>query len=39
MDGLRVDSMLALGRWQRGLEDPPLLNLGTSVDLTIRKLA
>ena len=31
--------VFALERWQPGAEDPPFLNVGTGVDLTIRALA
>ena len=39
VDDLGDACAFALERWQPGPEDPPFLNVGTGVDLTIRALA
>lgn len=39
VDDLGEACVFALERWQPGPEDPPFLNVGTGVDLTIRALA
>ena len=39
VDDLGEACVFALERWQPGAHDPPFLNLGTGVDLTIRELA
>jgi GDP-L-fucose synthase len=39
VDDLGEACVFALERWQPGAEDPPFLNVGTGVDLTIRALA
>jgi len=39
VDDLGEACVFALERWQPGSEDPPFLNVGTGVDLTIRALA
>ena len=39
MDDLGEACVFALEGWQPGAEDPPFLNVGTGVDLTIRALA
>ncbi|WP_341884194.1 GDP-L-fucose synthase [Synechococcus sp. UW140] len=39
VDDLGEACVFALERWQPGVEDPPFLNVGTGVDLTIRALA
>ena len=39
VDDLGEACVFALERWQPGAEDPPFLNVGTGVDLTIRELA
>ena len=38
-DDLGEACVFALERWQPGALDPPFLNVGTGVDLTIRELA
>jgi len=39
VDDLGEACVFALERWQPGAEDPPFLNVGTGVDLSIRALA
>ena len=39
VDDLGEACVFALERWQPGAEDPPFLNVGTGVDLTIGALA
>ena len=39
VDDLGEACVFALERWQPGIEDPPFLNVGTGLDLTIRALA
>ena len=39
VDDLGEACVFVLERWQPGPEDPPFLNVGTGVDLTIRALA
>ena len=39
VDDLGEASVFALERWEPGSEDPPFLNVGTGVDLSIRELA
>lgn len=39
VDDLGEASVFALERWLTGPEDPPFLNVGTGVDLSIRELA
>ena len=39
MDDLGEACVFALESWQPGAEDPPFLNVGTGVDLTIGSLA
>ena len=39
VDDLGEACVFALERWQPGAEDPPFLNVGTGVDLTICELA
>ena len=39
MGDLGEACVFALERWQPGQEDPPFLNVGTGVDLSIRELA
>jgi len=39
VDDLAEACVFALERWQPGASDPPFLNVGTGVDLTIRALA
>ena len=39
VDDLGEACVFALERWQPGAEEPPFLNVGTGVDLTIRALA
>lgn len=39
VDDLGEACVFTLERWQPGAEDPPFLNVGTGIDLTIRSLA
>ena len=39
VDDLGEACVFALERWQPGADDPPFLNVGTGVDLTIKQLA
>jgi GDP-L-fucose synthase len=39
VDDLGEACVFALERWQPGAEDPPFLNVGTGMDLSIRELA
>ena len=39
VDDLGEACVFAMERWQPEPEDPPFLNVGTGVDLTIRELA